>query len=105
MCLVCLTKKQQRVTTVTMVLTPEQKQKIYAPYIDLLHDTRISFGITQSVLANVAGLSAKYVTLIEGDQRVPSLDCLFALMAHAGISREKAEKLSRDILDAFQWRR
>jgi transcriptional regulator with XRE-family HTH domain len=87
-----------------MVLNPEQKQEVYEPYIEILRDNRQSRQMSQSALAELVGLSPKYLTLVEGGKRVPSLECLIALMAEAGVLRKTAEALVKELLDQFKWK-
>ena len=60
--------------------------------------------LSQTKLAKSTGLSTKYVTLIESGRRLPSLECLFALMAEAGVFRDTALELAGKILDQFNWK-
>lgn len=87
-----------------MILPPAKKQAIYDPYVEMLQDLRQSQNLTQSFLAESVGLSAKYVTLIEGRKRVPALDSLLSLMAEVGLQRSTAERLVGEILDQFTWK-
>lgn len=92
------------VTIVLMILSPTKKQKIYAPYIEIMQDLRQSQSLSQAKLADAVGLSGKYVTLIEGGRRVPSLDCLIALMAEVGLLRKTAESMVNEVMDMFEWK-
>lgn len=91
-------------TIVPMILTPKQKQSIYKPYIEILQDVRQAGSISQQSLSEKAGLSPKYVALIESGKRVPSLECLLSLMAEAGVKRRNAQQLVADIIDHFDWK-
>jgi len=98
-----LTGLQDGLQSVFMVLTSEKKRELYFPYIEILQDVRTQDGVSQKDLAEAVGLSAKYVTLIEGKKRVPTVECLVALMARAGVKRETVEDLMRELLDQFEW--
>jgi transcriptional regulator with XRE-family HTH domain len=86
-----------------MVLSGEQRYTLLHPYVEILRDCRESSSLSQARLAGAAGLSTKYVTLVEGGKRVPSLESLLALMANAGVKRRTAEQLVRDVLNSFTW--
>jgi len=86
-----------------MVITVEEKQKLYAPYIEILRDCRLQNGLSQADLAKESGLSSKYVTLIEKGKRVPSVESLMALMADAGVLRATAEELFNELANRFMW--
>ena len=86
-----------------MVLTPEKKKELYLPFVEILKDVRTQDGGSQKDLAESVGLSAKYVTLIEGHKRVPTVECLVALMARAGVRRETVKDLLTELLDQFEW--
>lgn len=87
-----------------MVLTGEQRFEILYPYVEIMKDCRETESLSQARLAEAVGLSTKYVTLVEGGKRTPALESLVALMAEAGVKRETAEDLMREILDSFEWR-
>jgi len=86
-----------------MILSPKKKQQIYGPYIKAMQNARRMQNLSQAALAEGVGLSSKYVTLIESNKRVPSLDCLLALMARSGVRREVADNLVAEIMDRFEW--
>lgn len=86
-----------------MVLTPEKKKELYVPYIEILKDIRTQDGVSQKDLAEAVGLSSKYVTLIESCKRIPTVECLVALMARAGVQRDTVEGLLTELLDQFEW--
>lgn len=87
-----------------MVLTPQDKKELYFPYVEILKDVRTQDAISQSALAEAVNLSSKYVTLVEGGKRVPTVECLLALMAEAGVQRSTAEELLKELLDRFEWK-
>ena len=99
----CLTRLQGGLQSVFMVLTPEKKKELYLPYIEILKDVRTQDGVPQKDLAEAVGLSSKYVTLIESGKRIPTVECLVALMAQAGVQRDTVEGLMSEILDSFEW--
>jgi len=86
-----------------MILSPKKKQQIYTPYIRALQSARKENDLSQAALAEAVGLSSKYVTLIESHKRVPSLDCLLALLAQSGVQRSLAHNLVEEIMDRFEW--
>jgi len=86
-----------------MVLTGEQRLDLLFPYVEIMKDCRETIGLSQARLAEEVGLSTKYVTLVEGCKRTPALESLVALMAAAGVKRETAEDLMREVLDSFEW--
>lgn len=94
---------QDGLQSISMVLTSEKKRELYFPYIEILQDVRTQDGVSQKDLAEAVGLSSKYVTLIEGKKRVPTVECLLALMASAGVRRETAEDMVKEVLDQFEW--
>ena len=87
-----------------MILSPKQKQEIYAPYVAAIQSVRTKKAMPQTDLSIATGLSSKYLTMIESGKRVPSLDCLVGLMAEAGCTRAKAEQLMADVLNRFHWK-
>lgn len=87
-----------------MVLTPEERQELYEPYLEILRDCRKQAGTSQSDLAEAVNLSSKYVTLVEGGKRVPTLESLLALMAEAGVMRSTAERLLEELMSKFEWK-
>jgi transcriptional regulator with XRE-family HTH domain len=86
-----------------MILTSEKKKKLYAPYVEILKDWRKQNEQSQRALAEEVGLSPKYVTLVEGGRRVPTLESLLALMATAGLMRSTAEDMLKELLNKFKW--
>lgn len=93
-----------QVTIGPMVMKPAEKKDLYFPYVEILKDIRQQEGISQSALAESVGLSSKYVTLVESGKRVPTVECLLALMAEVGVARETAEDLMKEVLDQFEWK-
>lgn len=85
------------------VLTVKRKLQLFEPYVEILQDVRTSQSLSQAKLAKGVGLSSKYVTLVEGGKRVPSLESLLALMAEAGVMRSTGERLVREVMDQFEW--
>ena len=86
-----------------MVLSQEKRQQLYWPYVEIMKDCRTNVSLSQAKLAKDADLSPKYVTLIEGGRRCPSLESLLALMASSGVERATAEALVKEVLDNFEW--
>lgn len=86
-----------------MVLTPLERQGLYRPYLEILRDYRIQNRTTQTDLAAKVNLSSKYVTLVEGGKRVPTIETMLALLAAAGIMRSTAEQLTRELIECFEW--
>lgn len=86
------------------ILDEDVRQRLYGSYIEVLKDARSKQNLSQTKLAKSTGLSTKYVTLIESGRRLPSLECLFALMAEAGVFRDTALELAGKILDQFNWK-
>ena len=70
------------------VLKPEEKMSLYYPYVEILKDVRQQEVRSQSDLAIAVGLSHKYVTLVESGKRIPTLECLIALMACLALQRK-----------------
>jgi ribosome-binding protein aMBF1 (putative translation factor) len=93
----------QQVTIVNMVLTPEERQGLYEPYLEILRDCRKQSGTSQADLAEAVNLSSKYVTLVEGGKRVPTVESLLALMAEAGVLRSTAEGMLAELMGRFKW--
>jgi len=92
------------VTIVYMVLTSEERQEFYAPYLEILRDCRTQAGISQTDLAASVSLSAKYVTLVEGGRRTPAVESLLALMARSGVRRTTAEQMLQELMECFEWK-
>ncbi len=86
-----------------MAFDPENRKELYLPYMEILKDVRQQEGVSQAMLAKATNLSEKYVLLIEGGRRVPSVEVLLALMAEAGVRRSAAEELVKDLLEQFEW--
>lgn len=93
----------QKFTIERMILTPEERQTLYAPYLEILRDCRIQAGVSQAALASAVDLSSKYVTLVEGGRRTPAMESLLALMAEAGVRRATAEQMFQELLACFEW--
>lgn len=87
-----------------MVLTPQERQDLYAPYLEILRDCRTQAGTSQADLAEAVNLSSKYVTLVEGGKRVPTVESLLALMAEAGVLRSTAEGMLEELMSRFEWK-
>lgn len=87
-----------------MVLNSEERQELYAPYLEILKDCRVQNGISQIDLAEATNLSTKYVTFIEGGKRVPAVETLLALMAEAGVRRTTAEQMMQELVNLFVWK-
>ena len=86
-----------------MVMDSEDRRRLYAPYVEILHDCRVQQTLSQTRLAENVSLSAKYVTLIESGRRVPTPECLLALMASVGVARKTALELVTELVDQFEW--
>lgn len=93
----------QQVTIVDMVLTSEERAELYEPYLEILRDCRKQSGTSQADLAEAVNLSSKYVTLVEGSKRVPTVESLLALMAEAGVLRSTAEQMLEELMGRFEW--
>jgi transcriptional regulator with XRE-family HTH domain len=87
-----------------MVLTTEERKELYAPYLEILRDCRLQARASQADLADAVNLSAKYVTLIEGCRRVPTVESLLALMAEAGVLRSTAAQMLEELMACFEWK-
>lgn len=86
-----------------MVLKQADRHKIYYAYVEIMKDCRETINLSQARLAEAVGLSPKYVTLVEGGKRTPTLESLLALMAASEVKRETAEDLVQEVLDSFDW--
>ncbi len=86
-----------------MILTSEERLELYAPYLEILRDCRVQAGISQADLAGAVNLSSKYVTLIEGGRRTPTVESLLALLAEAGVKRSTVEQMLFELLERFEW--
>jgi transcriptional regulator with XRE-family HTH domain len=86
-----------------MVLTSLERQFLYEPYLEILRDYRIQNRITQTELAAKVNLSSKYVTLVEGGKRIPTIETMLALLAATGIMRSTAEQLMQELIERFEW--
>lgn len=95
----------QKFTIGRMILTPEERQVLYTPYLEILRDCRIQAGVSQAALAAAVDLSSKYVTLVEGARRTPAVESLLALMAEAGVRRSTADQMLQELLACFEWER
>lgn len=87
-----------------MVLKQAERHQLYYSYVEIMRDCRAVNELSQSSLAREVGLSSKYVTLVEGGKRTPSLESLLALMAASQVRRKTAEKLVSEVLSRFDWR-
>jgi len=87
-----------------MALTQDERHKLYFAYVEIVKDCREAIGFSQARLADEAGLSNKYITLVEGGKRTPTLESLLALMAAAEVKRETAEDLVQEVLGSFEWK-
>jgi transcriptional regulator with XRE-family HTH domain len=87
-----------------MVLKQAERHQLYYTYVEIMRDCREVNELSQSSLAREVGLSSKYVTLVEGGKRTPSLESLLALMAASQVKRKTAENLVKEILGRFDWR-
>jgi len=86
-----------------VMLSTEQKSALLMPFVGVIKDNRLKRGISQARLALAADLSSKYVTLLESAKRVPSIECVIALAAKAGVPRTTIENLLEEVLDHFEW--
>ena len=86
-----------------MVLDNEQRQALLYPYVEIMRDCRETSELSQKRLADEVGLSPKYVTLVEGGKRTPSIESLLALMAAAGVKKETADDLVQEVIGSFEW--
>lgn len=86
-----------------MVLTSLERQYLYEPYLEILRDYRIQNKVTQTELAAKVNLSSKYVTLVEGGKRIPTIETMLALLAATGIMRSTAEQLMQELIERFEW--
>jgi len=91
-------------TIAPMVLKQAERHQLYYTYVEIMRDCREVNELSQSSLAREVGLSSKYVTLVEGGKRTPSLESLLALMAASQVKRKTAENLVKEILGRFDWR-
>lgn len=87
-----------------MVLKQPDRHKLYYAYVEIMKDCRESIFLSQAKLAELVGLSPKYVTLVEGGKRTPTLESLLALMAASEVKRETAEDLVQEVLGSFEWK-
>lgn len=87
-----------------MVLNSEERKEFLAPYVEIMRESRIRNGISQSELAEAVNLSTKYVTFVEGRTRVPSVETLLAMMAASGVRQSIADELIVEIVDLFEWK-
>jgi DNA-binding XRE family transcriptional regulator len=90
-------------TIVYMVLTSEQRQDLFIPYLEILRDCRIQSGVSQAKVAGAVNLSSKYVTLVEGGRRIPAVESLIAMMAASGVMRSTAEQMLQELVACFEW--
>lgn len=86
-----------------MIITPEHNEKVLFQYVEVMKDIRIFAGFTQTELSQRAGLSEKYVTLLEGRKRVPSIQSLVALLSAVGAEKETAVNLVMEFVNSFKW--
>lgn len=86
-----------------MTLATDKRKKLYTPYLEILRDCRKHSGLTQSNLAAAAELSPKYVTLVEGGKRIPTVESMLAMMSEAGVLRSTAEQFLVELADNFDW--
>lgn len=87
-----------------MVLNSEERKEFLAPYVEIVRESRIRNGISQSDLAEAVNLSTKYVTFVEGGSRVPSVETLLAMMAASGVRQSVADELIMELVDLFEWK-
>ena len=86
-----------------MVLTSEQRQELFVPYLEILRDCRTQSGVSQAKVAQSVNLSSKYVTLVEGGRRIPAVESLLAMMAASGVMRSTAEQMLQELVECFEW--
>ena len=82
---------------------PTEREKVFWPYLEISKDCRIANNRTQAKVAEAAGLSLKYVSLLESGRRVPAMESVIALCAASGVSRATVNALVGEYLDTYQW--
>ena len=86
-----------------MLLTTEERRQLYKSYLVLYRDIRRVKMLSQAKVAERAGLCQKYITMIENGKRIPSLECIVALLSVVEAKRSVAERIVADLLDQFEW--
>ena len=79
------------------------RKELYYPYIEIMRDCRQQANISQSTLAEIIEISNKYVTLIERNKRLPTVECLLCMMAASGVQRATAEQMVLELVDMLEW--
>ena len=80
-----------------------ERDKIYWPYMEISKDCRLTNNRTQTKVAATAGLSTKYISLLESGRRVPTLENVIAISAASGVSKATAIALVMEYLDTYNW--
>jgi len=80
-----------------------KREKLYKAYLEIIRDCRVMNNRSQAKVARAAGLSGKYVNMLELGRRSPALESLLALCSAAGVGRATATQLVTEVLDSFDW--
>ena len=86
-----------------MILSTKKREELYWPYVEIVKDCRKIKGLTQAELSLAADLSDKYVTMVEGRKRQPTLENLLAMASAAGVRRSTMEQLLDEVMDHYEW--
>ena len=82
---------------------PTEREKIFWPYLEISKDCRLTNNRTQQMVATAAGLSLKYISLLESGRRIPTLESVLAVSAASGVSRATVAAMLNEYLDTFPW--
>lgn len=86
-----------------MTTHEERREELLLPFIEKIADARVKNHISQADLARRAGLSKKYISLIEQGWRLPPMETLIFLCAAVRLPKKEVEKLIQDALAKVSW--
>lgn len=73
------------------------------PFVEKIMEAREKGHMSKADLARRAGLSKKYISLIEDGLRLPPLETMIFLCAAVRIPRKAVEKLIQEALNKVDW--
>jgi DNA-binding XRE family transcriptional regulator len=80
-----------------------RREDLLTPFIDSIVRTRQKNKLTQVDLSRRAGVSLRYITMVENGWRLPTLDTALFLCAAVGMPKQEVSNLVEDFLDQLRW--
>jgi len=84
-------------------MSEDKRNELYRAYMEIIRDCRLMNNRSQAKVAKAAGLSEKYVNMLELGHRSPTLESLLALCSASGVSKATATQLVIEVLNSYEW--